>query len=176
MAKRIAVLLVIVVFLLWKVPYGMGYFVNVTPSYPFGLYKLQRGFDWRRDKFELVLFCPFGVLLLPPYQSYLPEAPVTHCNDGAGFAPLFKRVVAVPGDVVESNDEVITVNGLPLPFTQRRHKDTSDHPLPKAPDRVVLSDNVWLMSTYSTVSWDSRYYGPVPLTAIIGVVKPVWTW
>jgi hypothetical protein len=38
----------------------------------------------------------------------------------------------------------------------------------------VAPGHVWLLSSYSADSWDSRYLGPVPVTEIRGVARPVW--
>ena len=40
---------------------------------------------------------------------------------------------------------------------------------------TVAPGHVWLISTYSPLSFDSRYLGPVPISSIRGTVKPLWT-
>ena len=39
----------------------------------------------------------------------------------------------------------------------------------------VATDELWLVSSYSDRSWDSRYYGPVAAGTVIGVLAPLWT-
>jgi type IV secretory pathway protease TraF len=40
----------------------------------------------------------------------------------------------------------------------------------------VGTGEVWLFGFNDTRSWDARYFGPVPLTGIRGVLRPVVTW
>jgi type IV secretory pathway protease TraF len=33
-----------------------------------------------------------------------------------------------------------------------------------------------LISDYSPISFDGRYFGPIPRAQVQSVVRPVWTW
>ena len=41
--------------------------------------------------------------------------------------------------------------------------------------RVIARGEVFLMNWDEPQSLDSRYFGPIPLSAIIGRAEPVWT-
>ncbi len=38
-----------------------------------------------------------------------------------------------------------------------------------------MPDDVWLFGLHDARSWDSRYFGPVPVNAVRGAVEPVIT-
>ena len=69
-----------------------------------------------------------------------------------------------------------TVSGSPT----ARHvaRDSVGRPLTHVAwgKRRVAPDEVWLLGLNNRRSWDSRYFGPVPLRAVRGVVEPVLTW
>jgi type IV secretory pathway protease TraF len=55
--------------------------------------------------------------------------------------------------------------------------DGEGRPLPQIRGTYqVLPNQVWLVSRYSPVSYDSRYFGGVPISALQQVAEPVWTW
>jgi type IV secretory pathway protease TraF len=41
--------------------------------------------------------------------------------------------------------------------------------------RTISQDEVFLMNWDEPVSLDGRYFGPIPLRAIIGRAEPLWT-
>jgi type IV secretory pathway protease TraF len=42
--------------------------------------------------------------------------------------------------------------------------------------RPLLDDELFLLSTTNPASFDSRYFGPVSVSAVIGSAQPIWTW
>ena len=42
--------------------------------------------------------------------------------------------------------------------------------------RRVAPGEVWLFGFNDRRSWDARYFGPVPLADVRGVLKPMVTW
>ncbi|MEJ2109423.1 MAG: signal peptidase I [Acidobacteriota bacterium] len=97
--------------------------------------------------------------------------------------PYVKRVVALGGQVVAIRDKVLFVDGTPVAASaQERHIDPStyragavSYGIPPAlgnrdnwgPYRVP-EDQVFLMGDNRDSSIDSRYFGPVPMSNIIG--------
>lgn len=81
---------------------------------------------------------------------------------------VLKRVAALPGDQVHVDPAGLTVNGRPLPGTARLSLDRRGRPVPavEAGPRTVPPGTVWLYSAHSPRSWDSRYYGGVPLAGV----------
>jgi conjugative transfer signal peptidase TraF len=95
-----------------------------------------------------------------------------------GLQPVLKTVVALPGDTVEvAIVGNLFINRLMLPNSEPMATDSKGVPLIRVmPGRyVVQPGEVWLINGYSARSFDSRYFGPVPQTAIAGVATPMVT-
>lgn len=86
--------------------------------------------------------------------------------------PLLKEVVGVPGDVIEYSDG-FTVNGLKLPNSQILALDLDGAQLPIFRRLVVPEGKLWLMSSYSGLSFDSRYFGFINSNSIRGIADPL---
>jgi conjugative transfer signal peptidase TraF len=93
------------------------------------------------------------------------------------FPEVGKCIAALPGDWVAVDATGITVNGHLLPGTHQLRFDREGRPLPRLilPRHRVARDEVWLYSNYSHRSWDSRYFGPVPIDAVRGILQPLYT-
>jgi signal peptidase I len=81
-----------------------------------------------------------------------------------------RRVIALPGDRVACCDAGrITVNGKPLDETYL-YPDSR----PPAPFSLVLAaGRMWVMGDNRNIALDSREWGPVPVSAIIGPVVAI---
>jgi signal peptidase I len=88
-----------------------------------------------------------------------------------GNEDLIKRVVGLPGDVLEGRDGRLWRNGRPVaePYLPPRTV-TSDF----GPVRIQL-DHYWMMGDNREDSADSRYFGQVPRSALVGrAIVKVW--
>lgn len=144
----------------------LGVRINLSPSLPVGLYITSAAG-------RLVEFCPaepFASLSL--LRGYRDRGA---CADGG--APLLKPVVAVAGDEVALSPAGLAVNGGRIPNTVPMGTDTKGRQLRHGPfGRFrVAPGTVWVASAYNARSFDSRYFGPVPLSAIRGRVRPLLT-
>lgn len=90
--------------------------------------------------------------------------------------PLFKPIVAMPGDIVQVASEGIRVNGKMLINSQSQTIDQHGRPMTPMQEGLykVEQGTVWLVSQHNPKSFDSRYFGPVPIGHIAGTMQPVW--
>lgn len=90
---------------------------------------------------------------------------------------MMKRVWAVAGDKVTWGEEGIAVNGEVLPASAPRKVDSAGRALPRYTfsDYTLKESELRLMSDVSWASFDSRYFGPVDIGQVRGVVRPVVT-
>jgi conjugative transfer signal peptidase TraF len=154
--------------------------INVSGSLPVGLYWTgslpEPTFDPGRD-----LALEIGMLVsacLPPQaatsaleRGYLPEGT---CPSGA--APVGKVIAALPGDTVDVTDSGSFVNGELLPESAPLLRDSKGRAMPRLRGRFILrAETAWLYSGHSPRSFDSRYYGPVPLSGVRGQLFPLLT-
>ena len=163
------------IILLGFLAHALGLHINLTPSMPVGLYQAHaRHLDQPLPRGALVLVCPPDT----PTQQLAQNRPYI----GAGSSPhqsqpLLKPVAAVAGDTVELTKKGIRINQIVLPNSQVATQDSAGRPLPHWPDGryAVRSGDVWLLSTHSPNSYDSRYFGPIQETRITNTVAPLWT-
>ena len=147
-----------------------GLRVNLSASMPIGFYRVSRG---RPVKGAMVLAClPAGVAVFARSRGYVPNG---RCPGAT--APIGKVVLAMVGDSVEVTAEGLLVNGRPLKNTKPLAVDAAGRPLRRFPDGTYIAgpDEVWLYSPYSKRSFDSRYFGPLPVSSIRNRVLPLWT-
>ena len=87
---------------------------------------------------------------------------------------MLKRVLALPGQTVCRTGVTITVDSLEM--GQARERDGRNRRLPAWQGCCVISeDELFVMNWQSADSLDSRYFGPLPASSIIGRAVPVWT-
>jgi conjugative transfer signal peptidase TraF len=93
-----------------------------------------------------------------------------------GTTPVGKPVFAIDGDTITVGPSGLELDGNPVSRTEPLWRDSEGRQLPRVPNGqyVVRPGEVWLISTYSPRSWDSRYFGPVPVSAIISALSPLW--
>jgi conjugative transfer signal peptidase TraF len=145
---------------------GLGLRVNLTESFPRGLYQaVGDARDFRLG--ELVCF-----------DAMHPAAPRAARNYLGDDMPMLKRVAATSGMLVERDaDGTLRVDGKALPCSRVFAQDSRGTSLPKvAFPLVVPPGSVWLSSEHPK-GFDSRYYGPVPVQTLrCGHVRAVLTW
>lgn len=152
--------------------FAAGARINTTRSIPVGLYWVSSA---AVEKGAYVLFCP-------PQVQVFDEARARGYI-GAGFCPggygyMMKRVIAAKDDDVAVSDEGVRVNGVLLPLSAPRAVDAGGRSLPRfQADRYTLgAAELLLMSDVSGISFDGRYFGPIPRAQVRTVVSPLITW
>ncbi|BCT69509.1 S26 family signal peptidase [Nitrosospira sp. NRS527] len=147
-----------------------GLRINYTASAPRGLW-IERSID------NPVLQRGMLVSICPPPQPVVHAIvergllPVGNCPD-TQVAPLLKSIAAIPGDRIKlQHGSPAIINGVPLPNTSA---------LPSMPawadgEYLVQPGQIWIFSSYSKRSFDSRYFGPVDSNAVRGEATPLLT-
>ena len=150
-----------------------GYRVNVSASVPLGIWRLDPAAPLKRG--AMTLWCPPDNALFRAARAHR-AVPYGLCP--GRFAPLFKPAAALAGDAVDVSRAGIRINGVALPNTAQRHEEGANAWVPHvaAGTYHVPSGEVWFVSTTNPYSFDARYYGPMPVGRVQGVVRPVWTW
>jgi conjugative transfer signal peptidase TraF len=88
--------------------------------------------------------------------------------------PLLKRIGAVAPQVVCVRDGIVRIDSIPVAVTL--FVDGSGRRLTAWPQcRRLRAGEVFLLSTTNPASFDSRYFGPVNASAVIGQARPLWT-
>jgi len=95
-----------------------------------------------------------------------------------GDGDLVKRVIALPGQTIYSAGNTVYVNGRPLAEPYLPRIDPLGPPIPDAsrarPFRVPAGD-FYMMGDNRAISCDSRFWGPIKGSSIVGrVVMLFW--
>jgi signal peptidase I len=102
--------------------------------------------------------------------------PSDHCG-GPQEGDLVKRVIALPGQTIYSSGNSIYVNGRMLAEPYLPHNDPLGPPIPDAssqhPYRVPPGE-FYMLGDNRADSCDSRYWGPIKGSSIIGKVVLTW--
>jgi signal peptidase I len=125
---------------------------------------VQRAFfDWHNLKSgDIVVFTR------PPLDN--------RCS-GPADDDLVKRVIALPGQSIYSQGDTVYVDGRPLPEPYLPKIDPFGPPIPNAspahPYQVPPGD-FYVLGDNRSVSCDSRFWGPIKGSSIVGKVILVW--
>lgn len=141
---------------------------NLTPSVPVGVYRLTSSPPVKGDLVAVCLPAEFG--MLGHSRRYLDAG---RCPGGA--SPLLKQVGAAAGDLVEITSDGVFVNGVFLQASAPVF-DSDGRVLDRLPDGELelAAGDLWVFSPHRD-SWDSRFFGPLPRTAVLGAVRTIWT-
>jgi conjugative transfer signal peptidase TraF len=135
---------------------------NASASVPIGLYRVEP--DRKIDVGDLAAVTPPEPLAdFLVERGYLPRG-----------VPLLKHVLALGGETVCRQGTAIIARGKTYGYA--RERDSKGRALPVWEGcRVLVDGEVFLMNRDVADSFDSRYFGPLPVTAIVGRAVPLWT-
>ncbi len=142
---------------------------NPSDSVAVGWYRVEP-LDHRADSLlrslsvdSIVLVpLPADAAALAARRGYLP----THM-------PLLKRIGAVASQKVCIVGRSVRIDGVPV--ATALPADRLGRPLPSLPlCRRLEPGELFLLSVTNPASFDSRYFGPVSASAVLGVAHPVW--
>lgn len=149
------------------VGFWSGLRINLTPSYPLGLWRIDPLADGASAG-DRVFICP------PPDAVFEVARQRGYLGYGlcpGAFSPLIKKVVATPGQYVVIG-RTISVDGVDLDHSGLRSSDGLGRTLNPAASGAVPEGHVFLFSEFPG-SYDSRYFGPIPFQGILGLAEPV---
>jgi conjugative transfer signal peptidase TraF len=133
--------------------------INTTPSEPLGLYA-------RTDAAPR----PGRLAAFP-----VPAAAFPYADRRLGYlhhVPLLKMIAAGPGDRVCTLSGQVTINGQARAAIVASDRDGRVLPHWRA-CRALGPDEFFALSDRVPNSFDSRYFGPVPVRSVIGVFQPL---
>ena len=135
---------------------------NASASAPIGLYEVQSQATYARGELVLVR-PPQWVSAFAAARGYLPNT-----------VPMLKRIAAENEDTVCRDDDAITINGRVV--AHALSADRAGRTLPIWSGCHKLGEGeIFLLMDGVSASFDSRYFGSVQTTAIVGKAVPLWT-
>ncbi len=150
-----------------------GLWLNLSPSMPVGLYRSRpNAAASALVPGTIVAVClPEGLATWGRRRGYLMRG---RCPGGT--APIGKPIFAISGDTVMVTLSGLARNRIPTADTRSLAHDRAGLPLLRIPSGTypVALGQLWLVSTHTASSWDSRYFGPVPSADVIAVLRPIW--
>jgi conjugative transfer signal peptidase TraF len=133
---------------------------NASASAPIGLWRAHPGTSPKVGDMVLAE-TPVTVRRLAAERQYIPLT-----------VPLIKRVAAGPGDMVCAFGSRISIDGRSV--ATRMRTDPQERPLPWWTGCERLAAGRFFLLNAPLNSFDSRYFGPVGRSAILGTVTPLW--
>jgi conjugative transfer signal peptidase TraF len=134
---------------------------NASESVPVGLYSVQ----------------PVRKLAVSNLVVAKPPEPLAVFLADGGYlpygVPLVKTVLALAGQSICRHKLHISVDGIEIGAALDHDRRGRALPVWQG-CRVITKDEVFLMNRNERASLDGRYFGPIPLSAIVGRAEPVW--
>lgn len=144
----------------------VGIVFNPSDSVPRGWYRVGRIDDVGSLHAGAVVLArlPAGAATLAAQRGYLPAG-----------VPILKRIGAVAPQVVCVRESIVRIDGAVAATVRTR--DGALRPLPSWEEcRALAESELFLLSDTNPASFDSRYFGPIAASAVLGVARPLWTW
>ncbi len=136
---------------------------NPSNSVPPGWYRIGPRYSLHVGSIVLARL-PADAAALAAQRGYLPER-----------IPLLKRVGAMSPQQVCIEKHIVHIDGVAEAVA--RTVDGRGRPLSAWQQCRRLHDGeLFLLSATNPASFDSRYFGPITVSAVIGSAQPLWTW
>lgn len=136
---------------------------NPTDSVPRGWYRIGPADSLQVGSIVLARL-PAPAAALAAQRDYLP----------AGI-PLLKRIGAMAPQRVCMDGASVRIDDVVVAVVMRA--DGHGHPLSAwSQCRRLAHGELFLLSSTNPASFDSRYFGPIRVSDVIGSAQPLWTW
>jgi signal peptidase I len=133
---------------------------SMAPTIPSNsIVTMERFTYWRRDpaRGEIVTFKTEGILELPQHQIYV------------------KRVIGLPSEHLVISNGLLFINSHPVVITNQ-YGPIVIHPLPVFASAItnltIPAKSYFVIGDNTSNSLDSRVFGPIPRTNILGRIIP----
>lgn len=107
---------------------------------------------------------PADVASFAGQRGYLPSG-----------VPILKRIGAVAPQSVCVQGQTVRIDGAVVAIA--RTHDGARRPLQVwSQCRALAAGELFLFSDTNEASFDSRYFGPIAVSAVLGIARSLWTW
>jgi conjugative transfer signal peptidase TraF len=136
---------------------------NPSDSVPRGWYRIGPAGSLHANSIVLARLPPQAAAVAAQ-RGYLPWG-----------IPLLKRIGAVAPQSVCEREGVVRIDGVVV--ATALSQDGKHRPLPSwTRCRILAEGELFLLSDTNAASFDSRYFGPIAPSDVIGSAWPLWTW
>ena len=136
---------------------------NPSDSVPRGWYRIGPVGSLHANNVVLA-WLPPEVAALAAQRGYLPLG-----------TPLLKRIGAVAPQLVCEREGIVRIDSTVV--ATALSQDGKHRALQSWTQcRTLAEGELFLLSSTNPASFDSRYFGPIGVSAVIGSARPLWTW
>jgi conjugative transfer signal peptidase TraF len=132
---------------------------NASASLPVGLYVARQPGPLERGDIVLIRL-PAEVRSFAARRGYVPAA-----------VPVLKRIAALPGDRICREGKRVSLAGIEA---NAKRADRLGRPMPQWHGCRTLEVGEIALLADAADSFDSRYFGAVPSSGLVAIVRPVW--
>ena len=139
---------------------------NPTDSVPRGWYRVSNIDNAASLHVGSIVLArlPADVASLAGQRGYLPNG-----------VPVLKRVGAVAPQSVCAQGQTVRIDGAVVAIA-RTHDGARRLLQAWSQCRPLAVGELFLLSDTNPASFDSRYFGPIAASAVLGIARPLWTW
>lgn len=157
----------VLVFVSLGVGWTAGLRVNLTPSAEIGI--------WRIEPVKNAVAVGDRVFICPPatelFKAALHRGYLRHGHCPGGLAPLIKTVAAVAGQKIHVGKGVV-IDGHQVAASVVQAIDGNARTIVPYGGGIVPTGHLFVLSPMA-MSYDSRYFGPIPAAGLLGRARPV---
>ncbi|MEE9433724.1 MAG: S26 family signal peptidase [Sphingorhabdus sp.] len=135
---------------------------NASASIDKGLYFVVPGSHVRRGHIAAYLPPPMLAAWMAK-RGYLPKG-----------LPLLKTVASKTGNIFCRSGSIVSYRAKPVAVARDHDRMGRDLPVWQG-CRIIGKEEVFLLSPFKS-SLDSRYFGPLPASGLLGRAYPIWTY